>query len=231
MSDLFLAFSIFSGINIFKNKQSESEMKYILCYFPLVGAVIGAILCLWYILAARMGLGIICGIVSPVIIALITGNRHFGVLSERFDRIGAAVIYTVFLIFVFMSYTIHEVLIASGVFVLARIMAIFLFFDNDFIEDGLYKTLADKSRKAVVSVITVVWLMAAVAFIEMLSIPCFIVTLITVIAVYFIFSTVIKRRKYLNDHNINWFIVICEGIIFLEIVIGRYMSLMVNPLS
>lgn len=212
MGDLFLALNLFSNINIFKKKASQAKGKYTLCYFPLVGLIVGIVLCLWYLLAQSL---VIKGIVAAVIFTLITGNKHFGAAIDKFGKwVIGVYAFVLFISFPFMD--IKDIIIVAGVLMITRIMAVFLCIDNEYIREGIYKNLVDNSRRGVVSIITVVWLMAAVALIEMVSLLHFAFVLITVLIIYFIFSLGSKRRKSLADCDINMFIVICELIIFAE---------------
>ncbi len=223
MKDLLNAFGLFTDIKFFKNKKTDTENKYTLCYFPLVGFLLGLILVLWYIVADKTGFGIVEGIVAAVIVSAVTGNVHFGVIFDYIDKSLAAIAYIMFLVVVFLPYTLKEIVIVTGVFILARALSILLFIDNDYIEDGIYKDLALKSQRFAVSIITVVWIMAAVALIQMMSILSFIAVFITYAVFYFVFSRRARVKKSLTDDDINLFIVASEAVILVEIFAGMYL--------
>lgn len=228
MSDLFLALNLFSNINIFKKKALNANGKYTLCYFPLVGVVVGAALVLWYILLKMLGFGIVAGIGLPVIIVIVTGKSHLWVLIEHFGVGGGTALYLIFSMVMLIHLSLQEVLVVAGVFVISRVMSVFLFIDCDYIENGIYRKLAEKSRRIVVSVITVVWLMATVAYIEMISLKYFIVFLISFFAIYFIFAKRAKDKCSLTDYDINMFIIISEAAALLEISLGKFVPVLIN---
>ena len=223
MKDLLNALRLFTDIKFLKNKNINTENKYTLCYFPLVGLFLGLILVLWYIIADKTGFDIVAGIVAAVIVSIVTGNVHFGVMFDYLGKSLAAIVYIMFLVVVFLPYTLKEIVIVTGVFILARALSILLFIDNDYMDEGIYKNLALKSQRIAVSIITVVWIMAAVALIQMMSIFSFIAVFITNAVFYFIFSHRARVKKSLTDDDINLFIVTSEAVILVEIFAGMYL--------
>lgn len=228
MSDLFLALNLFSDINIFKKKALNAKGKYTICYFPLVGVIVGTALVFWYMLLNILGLGIFAGIGLPVIIVLITGKKHLWALLEHFGSVGGTVLYLVFSMVMLIHISLSDVLVVAGVFVISRVMSVFLFIDCDYIEEGTYQKLTEKARKVVVSVITVVWLMATVAYIEMISLKYFIVLLISFFVIYFIFAKRAKAKSSLTDYDISMFIIISEAVALFEISLGRFIPVLIN---
>lgn len=51
-----IAFSMYSKIPMAESDWTKENMRYVMCFFPLVGAVIGAIMCLWRYLGNEIGL-------------------------------------------------------------------------------------------------------------------------------------------------------------------------------
>lgn len=228
MSDLFLALNLFSDINIFKKKALNAKGEYTLCYFPLVGVILGAALVIWYVLLSILGFGIVAGIGLPVIIVLITGKKHLWVLTERFGIGGGTALYLVFSMAMLMHLSLHEVLVVAGVFVISRVISVFLFIDCDYTEKGMYRNLAEKSKRVVVSIITVVWLMATVAYIEMISLKYFIILFVSFLVIYFIFARRAKAKGVLTDYDINMFIIVSEAAALFEISLGRFVPVLIN---
>lgn len=54
IDSLFTAFSLYSAIPMPKTDWSKQGMQYALCFFPLVGVVIGVLLLAWYRLSAQV---------------------------------------------------------------------------------------------------------------------------------------------------------------------------------
>ena len=61
-----IAFSMYSKIPMPKTDWNKENMKYALCFFPLVGLAIGIIFYLWSLLAKFLALGNIFTIESLV---------------------------------------------------------------------------------------------------------------------------------------------------------------------
>lgn len=51
ISTVIVAFSMFSAIPMPQTEWTNKSMRYALCAFPLIGAVIGALVCLWRLCA------------------------------------------------------------------------------------------------------------------------------------------------------------------------------------
>lgn len=223
MKDLLNALGLFTDIKLFKNKNINTENGFTLCYFPLVGLLLGIILSVWYVIAYRIGFFIVAGIVAVILVAVVTGNVHFGVVFGYVGKSLGAIIYIVFLIIVFFPFTLKEIIIVTGVFVLTRALSILLFIDSDNLQEGIYKSLAEKAQRFAVSVITVVWIMAAIAFIQMMSVFSFIAIFMTYAVLYFVFSYRARVKKCFNDDDINLFIVVSEAVILFELFVGIYL--------
>lgn len=72
-----IAFGTYSKIPMPHFEWKEEDMRYALCFFPFVGAVIGGLLWGFVWLAQRLGVGDICTcLVGSVIPLLVTGGIH-----------------------------------------------------------------------------------------------------------------------------------------------------------
>lgn len=230
MKDLITALSLFTDIKLFKKIKNDNTGKFVFCYFPFIGLIILAFMLLGYFIMDSIGFGFMAGVVAAVAIAVITGNVHFGVIFDYIDKSLGAIIYIMFLVLIILPFTIKEIVISAGVFILARALAILLFADNDNLQDGLYKSLLQNAHRLVVSIITVVWIMAGVAIIQMISIIYFAVIFVTFALLYFIFSHKAKVDKYLTDGDINLFIVVSEAIVLAELFVGIYLPYVIKLL-
>ncbi len=71
------AFLMYSRIPMPQVKWKEENRRYALCFFPLIGAVIGGLILLWYLACARLGVGpFLFAAVSTVIPVAVTGGIH-----------------------------------------------------------------------------------------------------------------------------------------------------------
>lgn len=83
-----VAFSIYSKIPMPRFEWASEDMKYHLCFFPWVGAVIGVLEWGWYLLSDYMELGqIIVVFVSVVIPLLVTGGFHVDGFMDTMDAL------------------------------------------------------------------------------------------------------------------------------------------------
>lgn len=81
-----IAFSIYSGIPVPQLTWKERDMKYMLCFFPWVGAVIGVCLYLWFCLCQRFHVGTLCYTAIGAAIPLgITGGFHVDGFMDTMD--------------------------------------------------------------------------------------------------------------------------------------------------
>ncbi|MCM1334631.1 MAG: adenosylcobinamide-GDP ribazoletransferase [Bacteroides sp.] len=77
LNSLFSAFLMYSRIPMPRVEWKEENRRYALCFFPLVGAVIGLLFVLWRYLCERLGVGdLLSGAVSAAIPLLVTGGIH-----------------------------------------------------------------------------------------------------------------------------------------------------------
>jgi len=81
-----IAFSIYSKIPVPQFEWKEEDMKYMLCFFPWIGAVIGAGIYLWSCLCRMFDVGEMCYTVIGVAIPLIiTGGFHVDGFMDTMD--------------------------------------------------------------------------------------------------------------------------------------------------
>ena len=77
LKSLLSAFLMYSRIPVPPVAWEEKNRRYALCWFPLIGAVIGGLLIGWYLLSSRfLVTGILFGAVAACIPVLVTGGIH-----------------------------------------------------------------------------------------------------------------------------------------------------------
>lgn len=83
---LVIAFSIYSKIPVPQFEWKEDDMKYMLCFFPWIGSVIGICICLWKMISDYLGIGILCySLIGTAIPLLITGGFHMDGFMDTMD--------------------------------------------------------------------------------------------------------------------------------------------------
>lgn len=77
LKSLFSAFLMYSRIPMPKVEWKEENRRYVFCFFPLIGAVIGGLFLLWGLLCKRLGFStFLYGAVSSLIPIIVTGGIH-----------------------------------------------------------------------------------------------------------------------------------------------------------
>ncbi len=88
VKSILIAFSIYSKIPVPQFPWEEKEMKYMFCFFPFVGAVIGGGMWLWSLFCEAFAIGNIChGLVGTAIPLLITGGFHADGYMDTMDAL------------------------------------------------------------------------------------------------------------------------------------------------
>lgn len=90
MQSLIIAFSMYSKIPMPRSNWEEKNLRYAMCFFPFVGAVIGAIMYLFFYIANEISLSkmITTGILV-VIPILITGGIHMDGFLDTVDALSS----------------------------------------------------------------------------------------------------------------------------------------------
>ena len=86
LKSFIIAFSMYSQIPMPQFEWKEEDMKYMLCFFPLVGAVIGLCLYGWEKLCMGMEINGVCRtLVGTAIPLLLTGGIHVDGYMDTMD--------------------------------------------------------------------------------------------------------------------------------------------------
>lgn len=83
-----IAFSMYSTIPMPKTEWKEEDMRYVMCFFPLVGIVIGGLCWLWVYLCGLLGIGTFAraGILA-VIPVFVAGGIHVDGFMDTMDAL------------------------------------------------------------------------------------------------------------------------------------------------
>lgn len=81
-----IAFSMYSRIPMPQFSWEEEDMRYMLCFFPWVGAVIGVSVYLWSAVCEKFEIGrLCCTLIGSAIPLLITGGFHVDGFMDTMD--------------------------------------------------------------------------------------------------------------------------------------------------
>ncbi|MCD7922945.1 MAG: adenosylcobinamide-GDP ribazoletransferase [Clostridiales bacterium] len=90
LENMIVAFSLYSKIPMPQVRWTEQNMRYALCFFPLVGVVIGAVIWLWSLAAEALGIGsLLRAAVFVLIPVVISGGIHLDGLLDTADALGS----------------------------------------------------------------------------------------------------------------------------------------------
>lgn len=85
-----VAFSTYSAILMPQVQWSQRNMRYAMCFFPLIGLIIGALLLGWAQLRNLVGIGpLLFGAVATVLPLLVTGGIHLDGFCDTCDALGS----------------------------------------------------------------------------------------------------------------------------------------------
>ena len=83
-----ITLAMYSGIPMPKVEHSKKNMKYAICFFPIVGLVVGALLYGWSHVCIAYGFGQVCfALVGAVLPVIITGGIHLTGLMKTADAL------------------------------------------------------------------------------------------------------------------------------------------------
>lgn len=86
LKSLVIAFSVYSKIPVPQFEWKEEDMKYMLCFFPWIGAVIGGCIYLWSFLCGWLGVGETCKtLIGAAVPLAITGGFHVDGFMDTMD--------------------------------------------------------------------------------------------------------------------------------------------------
>ena len=87
---LFIAFSTYSRIPVPQVEWSEENRKYAMCFFPLIGAVIGLLLWGWLWLCEALAIGpVLKGAGGALLPILVTGGIHMDGFMDASDALAS----------------------------------------------------------------------------------------------------------------------------------------------
>ena len=85
-----IAFAMYSKIPMPRADWEKENMRYMMCFFPLIGVVIGAVMVLWSQAACWLEAGTLLRSVGYVLIpVLVTGGIHLDGLLDTADALSS----------------------------------------------------------------------------------------------------------------------------------------------
>lgn len=191
LKSLIIAFSTYSRIPMPRLAWEEKNMRWAVCFFPLIGLVIGALVFLWSALAYQLALPMVLrAAVAAVLPILLTGGIHLDGFCDTMDALAShqsrerkleilkdpntgafAVIYCgVWLLLYFAAWCCldQQSVLAAGIgFVLSRALSgLALLNWKQARAQGMLRSVADAARKTAVT-----WVMLAYVVLCLAALP------------------------------------------------------------
>ena len=90
LESLIVAFSMYSKIPVPQIEWKKDNMRFALCYFPLVGAVTGLIVWLWSLISGYLGVGTVLSTAVFVLIPVaVSGGIHLDGFADTVDALSS----------------------------------------------------------------------------------------------------------------------------------------------
>lgn len=236
----FIAFSMYSKIPVPQFAWKDEDMKYIFCFFPWIGALIGVCIYFWNNFCGIFQIGEVCRTAINVAIPLlITGGIHVDGFMDTMDamhsyspkerkleilkdsHIGAfAVIMLVIYGFIFAGafseikdHTLLKIT-CCGFFLSRCLCGLSVVSFPLAKKDGMLYTFADSSHKKIVKGSLYLQSAVCIGLMVYLSVPAaFLVTLTAVLFLAYYYYRSKKEFGGVTGDTAGWFGVLCEGCI------------------
>ena len=236
LNSIIVAFSMYSKIPVPSRKMNDKGMRYAMCFFPLIGALIGFLVMLWLSVAYVLGVsGIVKCAVICVIPVLVTGGIHLDGYLDTLDALSShksmtekleilkdphagafAIIYgLVYMILYFAMWTNlelkTEIVLCIG-FVLSRAMSAFGVAQlKKAKKSGLLYAFSSEGDRKTVTVVSVIYAAACVCAVILICWETGIFVLAGA-AIAFIVYIVVSYRLFggITGDLAGYFLSLCE---------------------
>lgn len=248
IKSVIVSFSMYSKIPMPQFEWKEEDMRYMLCFFPWIGAVIGICLWLWAVLCEKAGIGMLAfTTIGSVIPIFITGGFHVDGFMDTMDafhsyqprekkleilkdsHIGAfAVImlaaYGLIYLGAFSEIRDMDILktVCAG-FVLSRALSgIAVVSFPAAKKDGLLYLFASNAQKKIVRVSLVMQVILSAVFMLYESVSAGTVTVLTAAGVFaYYYYRCKKELGGITGDTAGYFVVLCEGCMVIAAAIAN----------
>lgn len=240
-----IAFSMYSKIPMPHTQWNEKNMRYSMCFFPLIGVVIGMLLIIWQKISDYFGVNLLFKSTIMVILPiLITGGIHLDGFMDTSDAINSykstdekleilkdshvgafAVISVCIYLLAYLGassqITGKMAYIMAASYVLCRALsALAVVTFKCAKSSGLLYAFSDSAQKNTVKITMIIYIIICAAI--MLDIDIFVgtVCLITAIATFFYYKKMsYKKFGGITGDLAGWFLQMCELNILIAIAI------------
>lgn len=240
-----IAFSMYSKIPMPKTDWNKENMKYALCFFPLVGLAIGIIFYLWSLLAKFLALGnIFTTAIYTIIPILITGGIHMDGFVDSMDainsyqsierkleilkdsHIGAFALITSITYFIAYFGVLseikgEEIIIVSLGFILSRALSGLSIVTFPLAKkSGLAANFSDSAQKKKVKITMIIYIIIISLIMLYINLFLGIASIISSLIVFFYYKLMAKKKfGGITGDIAGYFLQLCELFIALALVL------------
>ena len=220
INSFFIALSMYSRIPVPRVDWEKENMRYAMCFFPMIGVVIGAVMYLagWLLDKTSVG-GLFRGVVFTLIPIMITGGIHMDGFMDTMDALGSwgdrekkleilkdshAGAFAILGMGCYLMWSVAvwselpaEVLRVCGVsFVLSRALSGFSVVTFPAARNsGLLKMFQDGAQKKVVSITMSLYVAAAVIMMAVMNARAM-TGAVTGVMIAFLYYIVVSRKQF-----------------------------------
>lgn len=238
IKSFFISFSIYSKIPVPQFAWKEEDMKYTLCFFPWVGALIGLLTWLWAVFCQYFSVGPLCfAMLGTAIPILVSGGFHVDGFLDTMDalhsyqgrerkleilkdsHIGAFAVIMLALYYLIYIGAYSEIqntqamaVLGAGFFLSRTLSGISVVCFQPAKEDGMLYLFADSAQKRIVKISLFGQLVLCIALLLFLSVQAgaFVIAAAGLSFAYY------RSRSYREFGGITgdlagWFVTLCEG--------------------
>ena len=221
LNSLWIAFTTYSRLPVPRADWNEKSLRYAVCFFPLIGAVIGALEYLWYSLAGLLACpALLRAAVAAALPLLLTGGIHADGFCDTVDALSshkdrekmleilkdshcgafAVIFFGLWLVLWFAGWSAlaapETVLCAALGFVVSRALSgLALNHWPQARKQGMLRTVADAGNRTAITVSMLVYLALAAAGLLWVSLPRG-AAVIAVNALAFLWYRLMSMKKF-----------------------------------
>lgn len=237
LKSFIIAFSIYSKIPVPQFEWKEEDMRYMLCFFPWIGAVIGGGIYLWSCFCTGFEVGTLCytaiGVAIPLVI---TGGFHVDGFMDTMDafhsyqprekkleilkdsHIGAfavimLAVYGLLYLGAFSEITDKKLLgiVCCGFFLARCLSGISVVSFPPAKKDGMLYLFASNSQKAIVKWVLYIQCVVCVGFMLYQSLLAGGIVVVTAFAVFaYYYRRTKKELGGITGDTAGYFVLVCE---------------------
>lgn len=220
INSFFIALSMYSRIPVPRVDWEKENMRYAMCFFPMIGVVIGAVMYLvgWLLDKTSVG-GLFRGVVFTLIPIIITGGIHMDGFMDTMDALGSwgdrekkleilkdshagafAILgmgcYLMWSVAVWSELPAEVLRVCSVSFVLSRALSGFSVVTFPAARNsGLLKTFQDRAQKKVVRITMCLYVAAAVIMMAVMDARAM-TGAVTGAMIAFLYYAMVSRKQF-----------------------------------